>query len=210
MMPMLSGRGSMTWACIDANAVIDYVRERTLYDLGEEPTGRKADAMRRCMDQLPRVFVAETAARESEQNIFNDLKQKLGRRAAARLKRPARKLLDKYLERTRRKDKLEHVAAAREMYASIRCDSSNQKFANWRKKKKDGTQVRPVLGSDINDLKILSTAAYYVKKHPVEFWTHDMDFTIFVDEIATMFGLKVVDTYRLAKRLSHLEDDAGG
>lgn len=58
--------------------------------------------------------------------------------------------------------------------------------------------ANPVLGSDAGDLAILSTAAQHAQNHAVELWTHDMDFTMFGDEIMRSFNVKVVDTYRLA------------
>lgn len=57
-----------------------------------------------------------------------------------------------------------------------------------------------MLGSDANDLKVLSTAAYYAQFYVVELWTHDMDFTMFADEIPMALGVKIVDTYRLGGR----------
>ncbi len=84
--------------CADANGVIDYVRERMLHDSGMPPTGRRADVMRRCLDQLPHVFVPETAAIEAERNISKDLIQKLGHQTAQRVMGPAQKMLSKYLE----------------------------------------------------------------------------------------------------------------
>ena len=86
------------------------------------------------------------------------------------------------------------------MYSAISSCPYTQKYARW-KKKKGAFAADPVLGSDLNDLKILSTAAHYAQAHPTELWTHDMDFTMFADEIGNAFGLKVVDTYRLGRRL---------
>ena len=59
--------------------------------------------------------------------------------------------------------------------------------------------VDPVLGSDINDLKTLSTAAHYARQCRVELWTRDMDFTMFAAEIYATFGVRVVDAYRLGR-----------
>lgn len=198
-MQMHSGGRSTTHVCTDANAVIDYIRERLLHVSGMPPTGRRADVMRQCLDQLPSVFVPETAAIEAERNISKDLIQKLGHEKAQRVLGPAQMMLSEYLEHVQRKDELEHVSTARKMYASISNDPENPKLVTWKKKK--GRLVEdPVLGSDINDLKILSTAAHYAQMYTVELWTHDMDFTIFADKIRRTFGLKVVDTYRLGTR----------
>ena len=189
----------MTRVCLDANAVIDYVRECTLHSLGMDPTGRKADLLRRRLGPLSDVFVAKTAAKEAERNLFNDLKQKLGRATALEIEDDARDLLLEYCEESECLDEHEHVPAAKEMYASIRADPSNKKFSTWKKKKR--TKVdSPTLGCDINDLVILSTAVHYVKLGAAEFWTHDMDFTLFANEIHRTFGLIVVDTYRLGGR----------
>lgn len=57
--------------------------------------------------------------------------------------------------------------------------------------------IDPVLGSDPNDIKILSTAAHYAQQHEAELWTRDMDFTMFADGILSTLGVRVVDTYRL-------------
>ena len=179
--------------------MIDYVRERVLHVSGMPPTGRRADVMMRCMDQLPRVFVPETAAIEAKRNIPNDPIQKLGHQTAQRVAGPAQTVLSKHLGRVERRDELEHVSAARKMHASISDDPGNAKLVDW-KKKKGRFVVDPVLGSDINGLGILSTAAHYAQLYAVESWTHDMDFTVFADEILGMFGIKVVDTYRLGDR----------
>ena len=82
------------------------------------------------------------------------------------------------------------------MYALISGDPHNEKFSHWKKKKGEYID-RPELGSDVNDLTILSTAAHFAQKHSVELWTHDMDFTMFSDEIWRAFRVTVVDTYRL-------------
>ena len=82
------------------------------------------------------------------------------------------------------------------MYALISSYPHNEKYSHWKKKKGEYID-RPALGSDVNDLTILSTAAHFAQKHAVELWTHDMDFTMFGDEIWRAFRVKVVDTYRL-------------
>ena len=185
--------------CADANTVIDYIREYTLHYRGMDTTGRKADALRRCLGQVPSVLAAKTAVEEARNNFEKDLFQMLSRRKARRIKRKALRFLDDYCDAVECEDEPEYVPAAREMYAQIRGDPANQKFSKWRRKK----HVRagsPDLGCDANDLVILSTAVHYAKRSAAEFWTHDMDFTLFADEIYRTFGLIVVDTYRLGGR----------
>ena len=142
----------------------------------------------------------ETASREAKRNLKKDLVRKLGHKKAAEIVDLAYALLCKYHDAVGCRDVLDYVYAGREMYAKISGDSDNQKFAEWQMKKGEFAGC-PVLGSP-NDLWILSTAVYYVQMHRVELWTHDMDFTMFADEIYEAFGLRVVDTYRLGGRLS--------
>ena len=95
-------------------------------------------------------------------------------------------------------DSLDYVPAARTMYAVINEDPNSQKFSKWKKKK--GMFVPdPVLGSDRNDLIILSTAADIAQQYEVDLWTHDMDFAMFGSEILDRFGVKIVDSHRLGK-----------
>ena len=96
-------------------------------------------------------------------------------------------MLHRYRDAFERKDKLGHVATAREMYASISLNPGSQKLAEWKRKKRAAARGL-VLGSDANDLKVLSTAAYYAQFYVVELWTHDMDFTMFADEILRCSG----------------------
>ena len=189
----------MTRVCLDANAVIDYVRECTLYNLGMDSTGRKADMLRKRLGPLSDVFVAQTAAREAERNLFKDLKQKLGRATALEIEGDATDMLYEYCEEFECRDEREHVPVARKMYAVISGDPGNEKFSTWKRKKRANADA-PALGRNINDLVILSTAVHYAKRSAAEFWTHDMDFTLFADEIYRTFGLIVVDTYRLGRR----------
>ena len=196
MMPVYSGGGLTARVHVDANAVIDYVRECALHSAGRAPTGRKAEKLRMRLDQMPRVFVAKTAGIEAQRNLPKDLVQKLGRSEARKLAGRALKILLQYRKAAERNDRLDHVTAVKKMYADICNNPHGQKFSTWARKKSLFVD-NPVLGSDANDLRILSTAAYYARRHAVEFWTHDMDFTIFGDEIRNTFGLKVVDTYRL-------------
>ena len=195
-MPASPGGSLATRVHLDANALIDYIRERALHDTGRPPTGRRADALRKRLDQARHVLVAETAGVEAQRNLPKDLVRKLGRSEAREVMGHALELLHQYRGDVERSDHVEYVSAAREMYAAIRSDPDGQKHSEWKRKK--GAFVDdPVLGSDANDLQILSTAAYYARRHPVELWTHDMDFTMFADEIWDAFALKVVDTYRL-------------
>ena len=195
-LPVLSGDSSR-WVCVDANAVIDYIRECTLHDLAKQPTSRRAEALRIRLGQMGRVFVAETAGMEAEKNLLKDLAQKLGHADAATVKDTAMQLLYQYLDDVGVADDFAHVSAARKMYATISGDPANQKSSKW-KRKKGAFIVDPVLGSDENDLIILSTAARHARHHAVELWTHDMDFTMFAGEIRETFGVTVVDTYRLS------------
>ena len=183
----------------DANAVIDYMRESALHDLGRPPTGRRAEMLRVRLGQMRHVFVAKTAAKEACRNMKKDITQKLGHSGTDRVLNLALLLLRKYRSKTEREDEVEYVPAVKKMYAMISSDPFNQKFIEWGRKK-GIFKNNPVLGSDINDLKILSTAVHYAQFYTVEFWTHDMDFTMFAEEILRTFGIKVVDTYRLGDR----------
>lgn len=194
-----SGPGLALQVCIDANVVIDYIRESALHYFGMEPTGRKADILRKRLCQEEHVLVAETAVNEARHNLVKDLVQKLGRRKAYMIRETAVNMLRNYCYEVGCRDELEHVPAAREMYALIESDPKNQKFSDWKKKKSRFVND-PALGSDTNDLKILSTAIHYALLVAAEFWTHDMDFTMFADVIHRTFGLKVVDSYRLGDR----------
>lgn len=179
-----------------ANAVIDYIRECALHDTGRAPTGRRPEMLRRRLGRMHHVLVVETAGVEAQLNIPKDLVQKLGHSEARQVMRRALYLLHQYRKRAERSDNTDHVPAAREMYTAIRGDQGNPKLREWKRRK--GVFVDDlVLGSYVNDLKILSTAAHYVQQHVVELWTHNMDFTMFSDEIKKTFGLKVVDSYRL-------------
>ncbi len=191
--------GATVFVVADANAVIDYIRECALHDAGMPPTGRRADMLRVRLGQMGLVLIPETAGREAQRNLRKDLVQKLGRRSARVVWSSAHRMLHRYRDAFECKDKLGHVAAAREMYASISLNPGSRKLAEWKRKK--GAAARGlVLGSDANDLKVLSTAAYYAQFYVVELWTHDMDFTMFADEILRVFGVKIVDTYRLDGR----------
>lgn len=194
MTSMPSG-GSSAWVHVDANAAIDYIRECALHDLGIPPTGRKPDMLRRRLGQVSHVFVAETASKEAQRNLRKDIAQKLGRSGINRVTGHAQKLIREYCLAAKCDDYLGHVSAAREMYAAASSDPSSLKFSEWKRKKSVRVD-NPVLGSR-NDLRILSTAAHHAQQHAVELWTHDMDFTMFADEIGGTFGVKVVDTYSL-------------
>lgn len=196
MMPVPSVYSSK-WVCVDANAVIDYIRECALYNLGMPPTGPKADALRIHLGQMSHVFVAETAGEEARQNLAKDIGHKLKNVNKGRVVATAVKLLRKYCNNVEVEDYLGYISAAQEMYVAINSDANNQKHSRW-KKKKGRFIADPVLGSDTNDLIILSTAARRAQHYVVELWTHDIDFTMFADEIKQTFGVRVIDTYRLA------------
>lgn len=187
---------SSVWVCVDANAVIDYTRECTLRDLRMPPTSRKQVALRNNLDQVCHAFVAATAGVEAQENLAKDMIHKLGRLTALSIMDYADDLLYDYLRKVECADSSDYVSAAREMYNLISSDPGNQKHYAWRKKK-GMFVVDPVLGSDKNDLVILSTAADYAQRYTVELWTHDRDFTMFADEIQEVFDVKVVDTYSL-------------
>ena len=121
---------------VDANAVIDYIRERTLHDHGMRPTGRRAEVLRVRLGQEGRVCVAATAGIEAEKNLVKDLTQKLKRVDADIVKDPATNLLHEYLDNMGVEDYLEHVSTAQKMYAAISGDPQNQKFFRWKRKKR--------------------------------------------------------------------------
>ena len=133
-MPIFSGEASRL-VHVDANAVIDYVREFTLHKLGMRGTGHRAEVLRVRLGQIGPVLVAETAGVEAERNLKKDLEQKLGRGNLRYVSRPAVKFLRKYLTAARVKDNIDRVHAAREMYALISGDPHNEKFSHWKKKK---------------------------------------------------------------------------
>lgn len=192
---MPPGRGSKR-VYLDANAAIDCARERTLHDLGRRPANPRVETLRKRLARTPGVFVTKAAAREAHRNLLKDLMQNMSYEEADRIVHKARRFLRKYCRARGCNDVLDHVSAAREMYSAIRGDPDNQKFSEWMRKKSRHA-VDPVLGHDENDLRILSTAAHHAQQHAAELWTHDMDFTMFADEIRMEFGLKVVDSHRL-------------
>ena len=194
--PKPRGDASATQVSLDANALIDYIRECVLHDSGMPPTDHRAAALRSRLARMRNVIVSETAAGEARRNLKKDLVQKLGRLDAYQVEHRAHELLEKYLDVTECNDELAHVHAAQEMYGAISSDPDNRRHAKW-KEKKGMFVVDPVLGSDINDLKILSTAAHYARQCRVELWTRDMDFTMFAAEIYATFGVRIVDAYRL-------------
>ena len=196
-MPVLSGDRSRR-VHVDANAVIDYIRERALYNLGMRPTSYRMEMLRTRLEQMSHVYVAETAGAEAWKNLKKDIWRHLDHKDYAIVADRAVTLLDEYLDSVGIKDNLDHVPTARKMYASMSKDPRNRKFSMW-KIRKGMFREDPVLGSDTNDLIILSTAASSAQQHTVELWTHDMDFTIFANEIWKTFGVKVVDTYRLGR-----------
>ena len=180
---------------VDANAMIDYLRESVMHILGMAPTDHWAVDLRLSLNQKHRVLMAKTAYRETERNLSKDLAHKLGEQKADEAMDTALPILRGYRRRVRH-DNTKYVALAQKMYARINADSTNQKLVKWKNRK--GKHVaNPVLGSDINDLKILSTAVHHAKHRRMMFLTHDMDFIIFADEIYRTFGLRVIDTHNL-------------
>ena len=203
MMPMPPGRGPRR-VYLDANAAIDYVREWVLHDLDLPPTAPELEILRSRLAQTHNVFVSKTARREAGRNLQNDLMREmrmmqkrgdLDPLKADRVMGKAWRYLRDYFRAKGCNDLLDYVPAAREMYSSIRTNPNKRKFFKWMAKKSVNVAV-PVLGSE-NDLRILSTAAHHAQRHVVELWTHDMDFTMFADEIGESFGVKVVDSHRL-------------
>ena len=189
----------MLWVSVDANAAIDYARESALHKLGMDPTGRRAAALRMRLDRMPHVFISETASIEAGRNLEKDIRRKVGYSKGVSVYAYASRLLHAYCLTRERTDHLGRVSAARKIYEEINADPSDPRLADWKRRKGEFV-YDPVLGSDIHDLNILSTSAHYVQFYEVELWTHDMDFTMFADEIYKTFGLKVVDTYRLGGR----------
>ena len=76
MMPVPLGYSSV-WVHVDANAAIDYTRERALHKLGMPPTDRRQDALRIHLDCMRHVYVAETASEEAQQNLRKDIAEKV-------------------------------------------------------------------------------------------------------------------------------------
>lgn len=191
-----SGDSLVTWISVDANALIDHVRESALHDLGIPTTSPEANALRVRLGQERDAIVAKTAYGEAQRNLKKDLAHNLDGPEFETVLDRARNLLSKCRRTMMRSDRMDYVGAAQSMYAAINADSTNKKLAKW-KRKKAAYVVDPVLGSDINDLKILSTTAYFARRNRMEFWTRDMDFTMFADEIHKALGVTVVDTRRL-------------
>lgn len=181
---------------LDANVVIDYIREQALHDLGMRPTSHRAEILRRRLAQTRNVSVARTAAKEAQHNLQKDLEDKVDWKVVDMVANRARWLMGKYCREKGCAIFFNHVYTARKMYFTIQSDPANKRLLEW-KRKKSRYVYDPVLGSDENDLRILSTAAYYAGQHAVELWTHDMDFTMFADEIWNELGVKVVDSHCL-------------
>ena len=117
-MPASPGGSLATRVHLDANALIDYIRERALHDTGRPPTGRRADALRKRLDQARHVLVAETAGVEAQRNLPKDLVRKMGRSEAREVMGHALELLHQYRGDVERSDHVEYVSAAREMYST--------------------------------------------------------------------------------------------
>lgn len=195
MMPAPSDYGSKR-VHVDANAVIDYIREYTLDKMKMAHTSPKMAIFMRRLGQIRPVYITATARREADHNLRKDLVHKLRRSRADKLTGRAYNYLRKYCDKMKCEEIYDFIPAARAMYASISSDLDNQKFFKWKEKK--GKHVAdPVIGSDFNDLLILSTAASDAQQHAVELWTHDTDFTMFGAEILSKLGVQVVDTHRL-------------
>lgn len=194
-MPTPSDYGSKR-VHVDANAVIDYIREYTLHKLNMDHTNPTMAELMRRLGQIRPVYITTTAGREADRNLRKDLVHKLDRSKADKLTGRAYEHLKVYCDKYERVVVDDFIPAAQAMYASISNDPNNQKFAKWRKKKSMRV-VDPVLGSDLNDLLILSTAASDAQQHVVELWTGDTDFTMFGAEILRTLGVQVVDTHRL-------------
>ena len=95
--------------CADASTVIDYIRECTLHYRGMDRTGRKADALRRCLGQVPSVLASKTSVEEARSNFEKDLFQMLNHRKARRIKRKALRFLDDYCDAVECEDEPEYV-----------------------------------------------------------------------------------------------------
>lgn len=181
----------------DANALIDYIRESVMHILGKPPTGPWAVTLRLCLDQQHHVLIPETAYRETQRNLSKDLMRRLKDQNVDTAMDTAVQLLDKYRSRMR-PDNIQYVPQVQKMYARINADPTNQELVKWKYRK--GRHVNnPVLGSDMNDIKILSTAVHHAQDCGAVFLTHDMDFTMFADDIHKTFGLRILDTHRLGR-----------
>ena len=179
----------------DANAMIDYLRESAMHIIGMLPTGPWAEALRLHLDQRHHVLISETVYREIHRNLSKDLIYNLGNKKADRAINIATHILRRYHHRVG-PDNTKYVPEVQKMYAKINTDPANQKLVKWKYRK--GMHVtNPVLGSDTNDLKILSTAVHHALDCGAVFLTHDMDFIIFADEISRTFGLRVIDSHSL-------------
>ena len=177
--------------------MIDYIGESVMHILGKPPTGPWAVALRLRLAQKHNVLISETAYGETRRNLSKDLMHKLRDQNIDAAMSIAVQLLDGYRSSIR-PDNTQHLSQVQKMYAGINADPTNPKLAKWKYRK--GRHVtNPVLGSDTNDLKILSTAVHYALDCGAVFLTHDMDFTMFADEIHKIFGLRVVDTHHLGR-----------
>ena len=191
----------MTEICIDANVAIDYARERAKHELGIGGAGVNATMLRKHLGRSlgeGRVVIPSTAYNEARDNLDKDVARVVGEPDAGRVLLRADFVINKRLRGSVRIDDLALVDEAREMYEAIRGNPKSQKFANWYSRKSRHV-ARPTLGSG-NDLVILSTVAQNAKLRHVEFWTRDIDFTMFAGEIAALFNVEIVDASRLGDR----------
>ena len=170
---------------VDANAVIDYARERSLRELGIKSTSNTGSMLRRHLGGHVgegRVAIPMAAYKEARKNLRKDVVRRVDKTNAEEVYARASLLVNKRLRATVCRDSLALVGEVREMYRAIRSDPKSRKLAEWRSRK-GRHAVRPSLGSG-NDLTILSTAAQHAGRRRTELWTRDIDFTMFVDEIA--------------------------
>ena len=65
--------------CVDANAIIDYIREYTLHELKLPSTGQRGAALRDRLGKMRHVLVTETSVSEARKNLEKDMLEKLGR-----------------------------------------------------------------------------------------------------------------------------------
>lgn len=124
----------MVWILLDANALIDYLRERALRDLGKGPTSYKANVLRVRLERERHVFAAKTAYGEARHNLHKDLVHTVGESNADAVMDRAVFLLHKYRGRSVRADNLEYVRTVQDMYAKI-SNPGNQTFVKWKRKK---------------------------------------------------------------------------
>lgn len=192
----------MTEIYIDANVAIDYARERALHELRIESANRKAGILRKHLGGAlgrGRVTIPAIAYNEARSNLRKDVVNRVDKNHVDMVWLRARSVINERLRNALCVNNHTLVDEAREMYKAAGSPKS-QKFAEWYSRKSRHV-ARPSLGSG-NDLVILSTVAQNAKRGRVEFWTGDIDFTMFADEIAAKFNVEVVDASRLDERFA--------